>query len=141
MYKILTFVLLWSSFLFSFGQNTVDSLAVKAPVKETVDTTPKRFAEKMPEFVGGEEAMFEFMAKEMKYPLLGEQQISGTVLVQFIVEKDGTITNAKVIVPLSPSLDKEALRVVNIMPEWKPGTNMGKPVRCYYLVPIRFSYE
>jgi TonB family protein len=67
--------------------------------------------------------------------------ISGIVLVQFIVEKDGTITNAKVIVPLYPSFDKEVLRVINRMPKWKPGTNMGKPVRCHYLLPIRFSYE
>jgi len=64
--------------------------------------------------------------------------ITGTVLVEFVVEKDGSVTNAKVKVPLFPECDKEACRAVMSMPKWKPGKNMGKPVQCYYQVPVSF---
>ena len=131
-------MILFSTTLLS-GQN--DTASIPPEIINSLDTTPVfSVVENMPEFVGGEKAMYEFIAEELKYPS-GEQQISGTVLVQFIVEKDGTITNAKVILPLYPSFDREVLRVINIMPKWKPGTDMGKPVRCYYLFPIKFSHE
>jgi protein TonB len=65
--------------------------------------------------------------------------ITGTVLVEFVVEKDGQVTNAKVKVPLFPECDKEAVLVVMSMPKWKPGKNMGKPVRCFYQVPVTFK--
>lgn len=98
--------------------------------------------ENMPEFIGGETAMFEFVAKELKYPS-DESEFYGTLLFQFIVEKDGSISNAKDITSLSPppSYVKEVLRVIYMMPKWKPGTHMGKPVRCYYLFPIRISMD
>ena len=97
------------------------------------------FTEEMPEFPGGPDSLNAFLSKEIQYPLVAKDNgITGTVLVEFVVEEDGRVTNAKVKVPLFPECDKEAVRGVMSMPKWKPGKNMGKPVRCYYQVPVTF---
>ena len=96
-------------------------------------------AEEMPEFPGGMDSLQAFLVREIQYPQVAKDNgITGTVLVEFVVEKDGSVTNAKVKVPLVPECDKEACRAVMSMPKWKPGKNMGKPVQCYYQVPITF---
>ena len=96
--------------------------------------------EEMPEFPGGMDSLQAFLVREIQYPQVAKDNgITGTVLVEFVVEKDGQVTNAKVKVPLSPECDKEAVRGVMSMPKWKPGKNMGKPVRSYYQVPITFQ--
>ena len=101
---------------------------------------PKRFTEEMPEFPGGAEALNAFLAKEIQYPEVARNNgITGTVLVEFVIEKDGKVSNASVKVPLFPDCDKEAVRGVMAMPKWKPGKNMNKPVRCYYQVPVTFK--
>ena len=95
--------------------------------------------EEMPEFPGGMDALQAFLVREIQYPQVAKDNgITGTVLVEFVVEKDGSVTNAKVKVPLFPECDKEACRAVMSMPKWKPGKNMGKPVQCYYQVPVTF---
>jgi protein TonB len=100
---------------------------------------PAMFVEEMPEFPGGVDSMKTFLRREIVYPKVAlENGITGTVLVEFIVEKDGRVTNGKVKVPLYSDCDAEALRVVMSMPKWKPGKNMGKPVRCYFQIPITF---
>ena len=100
---------------------------------------PMMFVEEMPEFPGGIDSLQAFLAREIQYPPVAKNNgITGTVLVEFVVEKDGSVTNAKVKVPLFPECDKEACRAVMSMPKWKPGKNMGKPVRCYYQIPITF---
>lgn len=97
-------------------------------------------AEEMPEFPGGQDSLNAFLSREIQYPEVAKKNgITGTVLVEFVVEKDGQVTNAKVKVPLFPECDKEAVRGVMLMPKWKPGKNMGKPVRCYYQVPVTFK--
>jgi len=97
-------------------------------------------AEEMPEFPGGMDSLQAFLVSEILYPQVAKDNgITGTVLVEFVVEKDGRVTNAKVKVPLFPECDKEACRAVMSMPKWKPGKNMGKPVRSYYQVPITFQ--
>lgn len=97
-------------------------------------------AEEMPEFPGGMDSLQAFLVREIQYPQVAKDNgITGTVLVEFVVEKDGSVTNAKVKVPLFPECDKEACRAVMSMPKWKPGKNTGKPVRCYYQVPITFQ--
>ena len=97
-------------------------------------------AEEMPEFPGGMDSLQAFLVSEILYPQVAKDNgITGTVLVEFVVEKDGSVTNAKVKVPLFPECDKEACRAVMSMPKWKPGKNMGKPVRSYYQVPITFQ--
>ncbi len=100
---------------------------------------PVLFTEEMPEFPGGPEALNAFLTKEIQYPEVARNNgITGTVLIEFVVEKDGRVSNAKVKVPLFPECDKEAVRGVMAMPKWKPGKNMGKPVRCFYQVPVTF---
>ena len=100
---------------------------------------PMLFVEEMPEFPGGMDSLYALLAREIQYPPIAKDNgITGTVLVEFVVEEYGSVTNAKVKVPLFPECDKEAVRAVMSMPKWKPGKNMGKPVRCYYQVPVTF---
>ncbi len=109
-------------------------------VEETSDDEPPlMFTEDMPEFPGGDEALMNFLQREIQYPEVARNNgITGTVLIEFVVEKDGRVSNAKVKVPLFPECDKEAVRGVMAMPKWKPGKNMGKPVRCFFQVPVTF---
>ena len=101
---------------------------------------PMMFVEEMPEFPGGPDSLNAFLSREIQYPLVAKNNgITGTVLVEFVVEKDGRVTNGKVKVPLFPECDVEALRGVMPMPKWKPGKNMGKTVRCYFQVPVTFQ--
>ena len=99
-------------------------------------------AEVMPEFPGGEQAMIDFVAKNVTYPKEAmEKEISGRVLVGFIVEKDGSITKTEVAKGIGGGCDEEALRVVKAMPKWKPGKQDGKPVRVHFLLPISFKLQ
>ena len=103
---------------------------------------PVYFTEEMPEFPGGVDSLNAFMAREIQYPPIAKNNgITGTVLIEFVVEKDGRVTNGRVKVPLFPDCDVEALRAVMSLPNWKPGRNMGEPVRCYYQVPVTFRIE
>lgn len=98
--------------------------------------------EEMPEYEGGEIALREFIAKNIKYPPTAiEQSIEGRVYVQFVVEKDGTCGRAKVARGVNPILDQEALRVVSTMPKWKPGKQRGQNVAVAYTVPIAFALQ
>ena len=98
--------------------------------------------EDMPEFPGGELALRKYIADHVKYPVIAaENGIQGKVYVTFVVDKDGSITNARVARPVDPALDQEALRVVNSLPKWKPGKQRGKPVRVSYTVPINFQLQ
>lgn len=104
-----------------------------------VDDAPFMVVEDMPEFPGGTNALLEYLKKNIKYPAIcRENNIQGRVLVQFIVNKDGSIVDCEVVKPVNPSLDKEALRVISGMPKWKPGSQRGKPVRVKYTVPVNF---
>ena len=96
--------------------------------------------EKMPEFPGGQQALFNYLSEHVKYPKdAQEQAIEGRVICQFIVEKDGSIGNITVVrTSGNESLDNEAIRVIQSMPKWKPGLQRGKPVRVKYTLPINF---
>lgn len=95
--------------------------------------------EDMPEFPGGMEALLAYLGKNIKYPSIAqENNIQGRVIVEFVVNKDGSIVEPKVIRSLDASCDKEALRVIKAMPKWKPGKQRGKPVRVKYTVPVMF---
>ena len=101
-------------------------------------------SETMPEFPGGQYALFKFISKNLNYPKDAKKKgIQGKVMVQFIVEKDGTIGDIRIIRSVSPDLDKEAIRVFNLptMPKWKPGTSDGVAVRVRYSVPIIFKLD
>ena len=96
--------------------------------------------EEKPVFPGGEKAFYKYLSNNIKYPETAmKNKIQGTVWVKFIIEKDGSISNVKVIREANPDLNKEAVRVIKSMPNWKPGKQNGKPVRVSYQVPIRFS--
>lgn len=96
--------------------------------------------EQQPEFEGGYEAMMNFIRKNMRYPASARRMgIDGTVFVSFVVGKDGTINDVKVIRGISADCDKEAVRVVQAMPPWKPGKQNGKPVFVRFNLPIKFK--
>ena len=98
--------------------------------------------EDMPEFPGGEMALRTYIANAIKYPVIAQENgIQGKVYVTFVVSKDGSVTNATIARGVDPSLDKEALRVVNSLPKWKPGKQRGKPVNVSYTVPINFVLQ
>ena len=98
-------------------------------------------AEVKPEFPGGKEALLMYLKRSIRYPTVSlERGAQGSVVVQFVVDKDGSITDIEVIKSVDPDLDKEAIRVVQGMPKWVPGMQNGKPVRAKYTLPITFKY-
>ena len=98
--------------------------------------------DELPSFPGGDAKLREWIKKNMKYPSYAKNNgIEGQVLVVFIVEKDGSISNAEVSWGVDPSLDQEALRIVNKMPKWKPGTQNGVAMRVKYRLPITFMLK
>ena len=98
--------------------------------------------EEMPQYPGGPQALFEFLGQNVRYPKEAEKAgIQGRVIVTFVVEKDGSICESKVVKSVDPSLDAEALRVINAMPNWKPGKQNGKEVRVKYTVPVSFLLQ
>ena len=101
-----------------------------------------QMVEEMPEFPGGMEAMMDYVAKNVKYPQEAmEKEISGRVFVSFIVEKDGSVNEVKIMKGVGGGCDEEAVRVVKAMPKWKPGKQEGKPVRVNYTLPITFKLQ
>jgi protein TonB len=98
--------------------------------------------EQMPEYPGGMQALFEFLKENIKYPEDAQKQkVEGRVLVKFVVETDGSISNIEVAKNAFPSLDAEAERVVRIMPKWTPGKQKGQVVRVKFMLPINFSLK
>ncbi|WP_321995900.1 energy transducer TonB [Draconibacterium orientale] len=96
--------------------------------------------EDMPEFPGGDEALRKHIADSLDYPEIARKNgIAGKVYVSFVIEKDGSVGDAKIARGVDPSLDKEALRVIKNLPLWKPGKQRGEPVRVQYTVPINFA--
>lgn len=96
--------------------------------------------EQMPEFPGGQQGLFRFLSENVKYPQIAyNNNIQGRVIVQFVVDKDGSVTDVDVAKSGGdPSLDKEAVRVIKAMPKWRPGMQKGKPVRVRYTIPVNF---
>lgn len=110
-------------------------------VQQTTSMADKVFdkVDEMPSFPDGQGAMMEFLSKNIKYPVVAEENgIQGQVLVKIVVKKDGTINSPKVIKSVDPSLDKEAIRVVKTMPKWIPGKQKGEPVNVSVTVPVTF---
>ncbi len=96
----------------------------------------------MPEFPGGTAALMKYLGANIKYPTISQEMGSaGKVIVQFVVDKDGTITDPTVVRGVDAYLDKEAIRVISSMPKWKPGVQNGKKVRVKYTVPVVFRLQ
>ncbi|MDD3322025.1 MAG: TonB family protein [Paludibacter sp.] len=97
-------------------------------------------AEKMPEFPGGEKALVDFISKSILYPEKAlKKKEQGKVIVQFIVDKNGKVENSKILRGVSLSLDKEALRVISLIPDWIPGEQNGNKVSVYQFIPVQFK--
>ena len=117
------------------------SKGITVVTEDAPDTTGVfTVVEKMPEFPGGGYAYYKFLADSIQYPQLAiENKIQGTVYVQFVIEKDGSITNIKVLRGIGGGCNEEAVRVIKSMPNWIPGKQKGKPVRVLYNLPIKFN--
>ena len=98
--------------------------------------------EQMPSFPGGQSALMEWLSNNVKYPVVAQENgVQGRVVVSFVVERDGSITDVKVVRGVDPSLDREASRVVRAMPRWIPGKQNGSAVRVKYNVPVAFRLQ
>lgn len=136
-----------------FGQdNKSDSipsvLAGKAETHTTVEQTNSgsdevyMVVEDMPEFPGGNDSMMKFISNNLVYPKVAkENKIQGYVVLQFIVDEEGKIINARVLKGIGHGCDEEALRVIHSMPKWKPGKQRGKAVSTYSTIPIIFKLQ
>lgn len=122
------------------SQRVVVQAPVAAPVEEEEEQQVFVVVEKMPEFPGGEEAMRRYLARNIRYPLIAQENgIQGRVICQFVVNADGKIVDVQVVRGVEASLDAEAVRVIQSMPSWTPGKQGGKSVRVKYTLPIRFK--
>ena len=110
------------------------------PVDKNDNPLNFRVVEELPDFPGGMVEFMKWLTKNLKYPVIAKQQnIQGKVTVSFIVNKDGTTADAKIVKGVNPYLDNEALRVVRMMPKWKPGTQKGKACRTLICIPVVFK--
>lgn len=128
------------------GVNDLNKIEVKEQViaEPVVEDEPVSIAmvEQKPTFPGGESAMYAWLGQNIVYPpAASEEGVQGRVVVEFVVGKDGSITNVRVVRPRHPALDKEALRVVKAMPNWIPGRNNGQPVKVTYTLPVTFKLQ
>jgi protein TonB len=119
-------------------------IVFEEPVQEVVIEEDENqiftVVEQQPEFQGGYEALMNFIKKHMRYPASARRMgVDGTVYVSFVVSKDGSISEVKTIRGISADCDQEAMRVVSMMPAWRPGKQNGKPVFVRYVLPIKFK--
>ncbi|MBR3984391.1 MAG: M56 family metallopeptidase [Bacteroidaceae bacterium] len=113
--------------------------ATEAKQPEATDDKIFQVVEERPQFPGGDAELMKFINANVKYPKEAQEQgKQGRVIVVFVVEKDGSITDAEVLKPVDPLLDAEALRIVNMMPKWTPGKQRGKEVRVRFTIPVTF---
>ena len=125
-------------------ENGKDIADLKQVVTQAEPEPEKVFdmVEQMPTYPGGNAELMAFLAKNIKYPTIAQENgTQGRVIVQFVVEKDGSIADARVARGVDPYLDKEALRVIQSMPRWIPGKQNGKAVRVKYTVPVMFRLQ
>ncbi|MCQ2324501.1 MAG: energy transducer TonB [Paludibacteraceae bacterium] len=128
-------------------EDTKEEVIIQAPIEiqeeEEEEEVIFMVVEKMPEFPGGQQALFKYLTENVKYPVIAQENgIQGRVICQFVVNKDGAIVDVEVVRSGGdPSLDKEAVRVIKSMPKWKPGQQRGKAVRVKYTVPVNFRLQ
>ena len=130
------------------GQAVEIKYTAPVAVQEEEEEEPEeqeifQVVEQMPEYPdGGMAGLMKYLSGAIRYPAIAaENGVQGRVTVQFVVNRDGSIVDAQVLRGVDPYLDKEALRVINSMPKWKPGMQRGKPVRVRYTVPVNFRLQ
>lgn len=112
------------------------------PKEEEVTEEIFVVVEQQPEFPGGQAAMMKFLSDNIRYPVIAQENgIHGRVVCNFVVERDGSITDVQVLRGVDPSLDKEAIRVIQQMPRWTPGKQRGSPVRVRFTLPVVFRLQ
>lgn len=120
----------------------VEEIAAPEPPKHEEENKVFDVVEQMPAFPGGQAALMQYLSSHVKYPAVAEESgISGRVTIQFVVERDGSVTDVRTMKSVDPSLDREAERVVKSMPKWIPGKQNGSPVRVKYFVPVVFRLQ
>ncbi|MBU46960.1 MAG: energy transducer TonB [Flavobacteriales bacterium] len=121
-------------------EDTESDEDIAIEIEEESDDEFFMVVENMPEFPGGDLGLMKYIQKNVKYPPIAkEYNITGKVYVSFIVDKSGSVTNAKIVRGVDKNLDAEALRVVKSLPKYKPGKQRGKPVRVMFTIPINFT--
>ena len=119
-----------------------DEIAQPEPPKTIEDNKIFEVVEQSPSFPGGDGALMSWLSKNIKYPsMAAEIGVQGRVIVQFVVEKDGSITDVQIAKSVDPSLDKEAARVIKSMPHWIAGRQNGSPVRVRFTIPVTFKLQ
>jgi protein TonB len=119
-----------------------DEIAPPEPPKAVEDNKIFEVVEQKPSFPGGDAALMSWLSQNIKYPsIAAEMGVQGRVIVQFVVEKDGSITDVKIAKSVDPSLDKEAARVIKSMPQWIAGRQNGSAVRVRFTVPVTFKLQ
>lgn len=122
------------------GKTADDATVATSSADDDLDPKVFDIVEELPEFPGGITEYLKWLTKNLKYPLDAQRRsIQGKVIVQFVVNKEGMITNPKIVHSLDPSCDREVLRVIGKMPKWKPGKEHRKPVRVKYSLPVVFK--
>ena len=129
-------------------EDTKEEVIIAPPVEKVEEKEEDEevifvVVETMPEFPGGQAALFKYLSENVKYPVIAQENgIQGRVICQFVVNKDGAIVDVEVVRSGGDaSLDKEAARVIKSMPKWNPGKQRGKPVRVKYTVPVNFKLQ
>jgi len=129
----------------SDDKNAVDIAELKEHkviVEEKEPERPFESVEQMPQFPGGDAELLKYVSSNLRYPTIAaENGIEGLVVVRFVVNKDGVVSDAQILRSLDPSCDREALRVVKSMPKWVPGKQNGRNVAVYYTLPVRFQLQ
>lgn len=126
----------------SLAAGDVDEAAAEEMPVESEGEEPLSFrvVESLPEFPGGMSGLVKWLSKNLKYPPAAQKaKVQGKVVVSFIINTDGTVSGAKVVRPADEQLDREALRVIGMMPKWKPGEDHGEPCRTMFVIPVVFA--
>jgi protein TonB len=127
----------------TFGSSSPLFISIEEELPDVDELFPLAGLERLPEFPGGDTLLLKFLSSSIKYPAISQETNSeGKVICSFTINRDGSVADAKVLRGTGDlSLDREALRVINLMPKWKPGMQRGKPVRVSYTVPITFKLQ
>ena len=143
----LFFSLLFTSSAFAQEKDSIngvkqdqDSIAIKKNKNKKDDASVYTISEMMPTYLGGEEAMYKYLAGAIQYPQYAKEHgIRGTVIISFIVEQDGSLSDVKITKDIGGGCGTEAVRVIKGMPNWIPGLQDGIPIRVQYNLPIKFT--
>jgi protein TonB len=121
----------------------IDEPVGNSDVKQVVEENPNQIftaVEQAPTFPGGDGAFGKYLGKNIRYPAIArENNVQGRVVLTFVVERDGSLTDIKVLRSLGSGTDEEAVRVLKASPKWKPGIQNGRPVRVQYSIPVNFT--